>query len=101
MMMMKCKPGDLAIIIHDEYFPANIGAHVHVLGKPDINDYIPVVAPWEGDEWECQPLNDVWGFASEQKPTYDKEIIALRDKHLHPIRPAEKTTEQSETEQDG
>lgn len=86
-MTLRCKPGDLAIVIHCD-FPENIGKLVTVAQR--ITDKYSWYA-YDGEEWECTPLSPMYGWINDSKTWFElsNEPIAYLDAHLRPIRDAD------------
>lgn len=85
---MRCKPGDLAIVVNDIEMPCNNGALVRVLKKADPEDYdCPEI------NWECQALSTIrYDCGETALPRQDG--VGYRDLELRPLRPS---TRQDET----
>lgn len=103
-MKTNCEIGDLAVIIRDEDFPANIGAFVKVISLPDPDAYPGQPA------WLVQPATPIWSFEwdaeksewPKTRASCDVRETNIPDADLKPIRgltPDEKT-ETEETKED-
>jgi hypothetical protein len=82
--MTRCRVGDLAVIIADDHeSQSNIGKFVHVMGKPNPEEY----QLYGGEEWEC--ASESWLMTKGDEgfmlaPPGDS--IAFSDADLRPIR---------------
>lgn len=74
---MRCKPGDLAIIVSCPEFPENLGGWVHVLERSNL----------EGDDWVCKALQRlrVWQ-GMHYGHAEPGERVHARDLQLQPVR---------------
>ena len=85
---MRCKPGDLAIVVNDIEMPCNNGALVRVLKKADPDDYDCLEI-----NWECEALSTILhDCGAVALPGQDG--VGYRDRELRPLRPS---TRQDET----
>ena len=84
---MRCKPGDLAIVVNDIEMPINNGALVRVLKKADPDDYnCPEI------EWECEALSTIrhdCGYVVQP----GEDGVGYRDRELRPLKPSTKQDE--------
>lgn len=85
---MRCKPGDLAIVVNDIEAPINNGALVRVLKRADPEEYnVPEI------EWECQAISTI-GYGGGGVAAHPGEDgVGYRDRELHPLRPSAKQDE--------
>jgi hypothetical protein len=78
---MKCKVGDLAVVINAEH-RCNIGRIVHVVAPDDGNDFI--VFRGQGQVWKVtchQPM--IWRDKSKR---FERRAGPVPEKYLQPIR---------------
>lgn len=76
---MNCKPGDIAIIIHD---PDTKGR--------DLGKLVEVMQPMGWDEgldycWECQPLSPLTGWDDDGRYVENLGLINIPDAWLKPV----------------
>jgi hypothetical protein len=83
---MRCKAGDLAIVIKDEDFPQNVGLIVKVIGAPNADEYPNHTI--EHQDWECESSAPIWGWDDAEKTmaSVGAGIIAIPDDELQPLR---------------
>lgn len=76
---MNCKPGDLAIIIHDPQTKGrDLGKLVEVIqsmGRDEDYDYC----------WECQPLSPLAGWDDDGRYVENLDLINIPDTWLKPV----------------
>ena len=74
---MRCKPGDLAIIVSCPEFPENLGGWVHVLERSNL----------EGDDWRCEALQHFRVYAGfTERIAAPGEDVHAQDCQLWPVR---------------
>lgn len=90
---MNCKPGDLAVVVVDEDFKANIGVFVEVIKRVSDIEGFPA--------WEVRPLTPVmcWHYPGRESNTASLtepgELVDWADCELQPIRdPGEDVTDE-------
>ena len=78
---MRCKPGDLAIVVNDIEMPQNNGALVRVLCRARPENYLNMQA-----EWDCEALSTIRidGYPSILPGGTG---FGYRDRELRPLRP--------------
>ena len=86
---MRCKPGDLAVIINDD-LNENIGMVVNVICMTNKDDYGEL---FYGEEWEVvalrYPIRCLSSDDGSVVSLNDGEPFAMFDKNLRPIRDQE------------
>lgn len=83
---MNCKPGDLAIVVRDIFFPQNIGRFVWVRALANKDDFYPSPFDEPGIHWEVEPVTVITGFDDAFVVITDEENISCPDSSLRPIR---------------
>ena len=82
---MRCRVGDLAVIVRDEDFPQDIGRFCTVVRAMTAHDRYEF-----GDEGECdwvvQPATTLHGLTPSGDVVEDARHTAMRDDQLRPIR---------------
>lgn len=77
-MTLRCRPGDLAMVVNDIEEPKNNGALVQVIERADRSFYdIPV-------DWECRAVSAIKFCGSVHPPGTDG--FGYRDRELRPLR---------------
>lgn len=77
-MTLRCKEGDLAIVVNDMEHPWNNGALVKVLRRADRSEYtVPV-------DWDCEAVTTIRTDGFTYSP--GEADIGFRDRELRPIR---------------
>lgn len=89
-MRLRCKPGDLALVIYDTPpCRVNIGRTVRVFGPLNVtrkNGACWLIQPTDGRKWAVEPPN---GRVEMRDPPL--HMVEHADHHLLPIRPPRKS----------
>lgn len=84
---MKCKPGDLVVLIRCDRLE-NIGTFGTVVCRSDPSDYLH--APGGARDWEVKPRTPVVGRLHTGEVVRAMHPFTAWDADLHPIRPPRK-----------
>lgn len=85
---MRCKPGDLAIVVNDFEVPENNGALVKVLARARPEDF----EPGTNIDWECEAVSTIL-FPDGSFGLPGNTECGFRDRELRPLRPSTKQDE--------
>jgi len=83
---MRCRKGDLAVVVRDLEAPLNVGRLVHVLGFGDCKDFYPCPTPPSGIEWVVRPVTKLIGWDDAFQLVDDVGDCLYPDDDLRPIR---------------
>ncbi len=75
---MRCKAGDLAVVVNDPESPRNNGKLVKIEGRADDNE-----APFD---WECTPLSTMYFLVGGRVDAGEVGCALFRDSELRPLR---------------
>lgn len=78
---MRCRPGDLAMVVDDHEEPANNGGLVRVLRRADPGDYHSPV------DWHCTALSHLrMPLFASSVVVEPGHVVGYRDVELRPLR---------------
>ena len=81
---MRCRVGDLAVVVRDPEFPQDIGRFCTVVRAITAGDAFNFDA--DGFEWVVQPATKLHGMTPCGEAVEDSNLTAMRDDQLRPIR---------------
>ena len=84
---MRCKPGDLALVVNDFEMPCNNGAILRVLKRADPADYIE-----DTIDWDCEAVSTVHCYDGSIFFS-GQEGFGYRDVEFRPLRPSTRKDE--------